>query len=160
MLQIRFLDWGHLKTKTNRRVSHVTLTYFRYLFTNVWSTTQYCIQLMLKNQANIKTHPKNFNDKYHDFHCICAMIMLLNKFYFVCFWLGFFFFFFFFFIIKLYRECWNRTVGFFVAALMSIVLNAHPGVYNCIPAGWTAKSKIFLPFGHGRDLAAFNGTGL
>ena len=28
MLQIRFLDWGHLKTKTNRRVSHVTLTYF------------------------------------------------------------------------------------------------------------------------------------
>ena len=33
------------------------------------SDFQYCIQLMLKNQANIKTHPKNFNDKYHDFHC-------------------------------------------------------------------------------------------
>ena len=24
---------------------------------------------MLKNQVNVKTHPKNFNDKYHDFHC-------------------------------------------------------------------------------------------
>ena len=34
------------------------------------SDFQYCIQLMLKNQANIKTHPKNFNDKYHDFHCM------------------------------------------------------------------------------------------
>ena len=34
------------------------------------SDFQYCIQLMLKNQVNIKTHPKNFNDKYHDFHCI------------------------------------------------------------------------------------------
>ena len=33
------------------------------------SDFQYCIQLMLKNQANIKTHSKNFNDKYHDFHC-------------------------------------------------------------------------------------------
>ena len=33
------------------------------------SDFQYCIQLMLKNQTNIKTHPKNFNDKYHDFHC-------------------------------------------------------------------------------------------
>ena len=33
------------------------------------SDFQYCIQLMLKNQANIKTHPKKFNDKYHDFHC-------------------------------------------------------------------------------------------
>ena len=36
------------------------------------SDFQYCIQLMLKNQANIKTHPKNFNDKYHDFHCTLA----------------------------------------------------------------------------------------
>ena len=34
------------------------------------SDFQYCIQLMLKNQVHIKTHPKNFNDKYHDFHCI------------------------------------------------------------------------------------------
>ena len=46
---------------------------------------------------------------------------------------------------------------------MSIVLNVHPGVqldtrvYNWTP-GWTAKN--FLPFGHGRDLAAFNSTGL
>ena len=36
------------------------------------SDFQYCIQLMLKNQANIKTHSKNFNDKYHDFHCRCC----------------------------------------------------------------------------------------
>ena len=33
------------------------------------SDFQYCIQLMLKNQVNIKTHPKKFNDKYHDVHC-------------------------------------------------------------------------------------------
>ena len=38
------------------------------------SDFQYCIQLMLKNQSNIKTHPKNFNDKYHDFHCRCSLI--------------------------------------------------------------------------------------
>ena len=34
--------------------------------------------------------------------------------------------------------------------LMSIVLNVHLG----------GQQKTFLPFGHGRDLAAFNGTGL
>ena len=68
-----FFGLGHLKTKTNRRVSHVTLTYFRVykclLNNTVLSDFQYCIQLMLKNQANIKTHPKKNYDKYHDFHC-------------------------------------------------------------------------------------------
>ena len=34
--------------------------------------------------------------------------------------------------------------------LMSIVLNVIPGV----------QQKKFLPFGHGRDLVAFNSTGL
>ena len=48
-----FFGLGHLKTKTNRCVSHVTLTYFQYLFTKclvnntVLSDFQYCIQLML-----------------------------------------------------------------------------------------------------------------
>ena len=40
---------------------------------------------------------------------------------------------------------------------MSIVLSVHPGVQIRHPGGQT---KTFLPFGHGRDLAAFNGTGL
>ena len=49
------------------------------------SDFQYCIQLMLKNQANIKTHSKNFNDKYHDFHCIAFIgklghQLILNEF--------------------------------------------------------------------------------
>ena len=40
---------------------------------------------------------------------------------------------------------------------MSIVLNVHPGGTIGHPGG---QQKKFLPFGHGRDLAAFNGTGL
>ena len=40
-----------------------------------------------------------------------------------------------------------------LALLKSIVLNVHPGVQ-------LDTRKKFLPFGHGRDLAAFNGTGL
>ena len=53
---------------------------------------------------------------------------------------------------------------------MSIVLNVHPGVqldtrgYNWTPGDTIGhpggQQKKFLPFGHGRDLAAFNGTGL
>ena len=43
------------------------------------SDFQYCIQLMLKNQANNKTHPKIFNDKYHDFHCnVCVCVLHQN----------------------------------------------------------------------------------
>ena len=58
--------------------------------------------------------------------------------------------------------------------------NAQPGVFQsakpqrfcfnvycpeCPPAGGTighpgGQQKKFLPFGHGRDLVAFNGTGL
>ena len=40
---------------------------------------------------------------------------------------------------------------------MSIVLNVHPGGTIGHPGG---QQKKFLPFGHGRDLTAFNGTGL
>ena len=40
---------------------------------------------------------------------------------------------------------------------MSIVLSVHPGVqlYTRVES-----KKSFLPFGHGRDLVAFNGTHL
>ena len=71
-----FCGLGHLKTKANRHVSHVTLYLFPVLVykclvnNTALSDFQCCIQLMLKNQVNIKTHPKNFRDKYHDFHCI------------------------------------------------------------------------------------------
>ena len=41
---------------------------------------------------------------------------------------------------------------------MSIVLNVHPGVQLDIHPG--GQQKKVLPFGHGRDLAAFSGTGL
>ena len=41
--------------------------------------------------------------------------------------------------------------------LMHIVLNVHPGGTIGHPGG---QQKMFLPFGHGRDLAAFKGTGL
>ena len=34
---------------------------------------------MLKNQANIKTHPKNLNDKYHDFHCRVLKTLLFEE---------------------------------------------------------------------------------
>ena len=40
---------------------------------------------------------------------------------------------------------------------MSIVLSGHPGVQ--LDTRVDSKKK-FLPFGHGRDLVAFNGTGL
>ena len=40
---------------------------------------------------------------------------------------------------------------------MSIVLNVHPGVQLDTRVD---SKKSFLPFGHGRDLADFNGTGL
>ena len=40
---------------------------------------------------------------------------------------------------------------------MSIVLNVHPGVQ--LDTRVDSKKKK-LPFGHGRDLAAFKGTGL
>ena len=46
----------------------------------------------------------------------------------------------------------------FRMALMSIVLSVHPG-YNWTP-GRTTKKDFAVRFGHGRDLAAFNGTGL
>ena len=41
---------------------------------------------------------------------------------------------------------------------MSIVLNVYPGVqlYTCMGG----QHKNLLPFGHGRDIVAFNGTGL
>ena len=42
------------------------------------SDFQYCIQLMLKNQTNIKTHPKQFNDKYHDFHCTSPYALFIT----------------------------------------------------------------------------------
>ena len=42
-------------------------------------------------------------------------------------------------------------------ALMSIVLNVHPGGTIGHPGG---QQKKFLPFGHGMGLAAFYGTGL
>ena len=41
--------------------------------------------------------------------------------------------------------------------LMSIVLSVHPGVQ--LDTQVDSKKK-FLQFSHGRDLAAFNGTGL
>ena len=40
---------------------------------------------------------------------------------------------------------------------MSIVLNVPPGGTIGHPGG---QQKKFLPFGHGRDTAAFDGTGL
>ena len=58
----RFFELGHLKTKTNRRVSQVTF----YLFPVLVYKCCVVSFSMLKNQVNIKTHPK---DKYHDFHC-------------------------------------------------------------------------------------------
>ena len=48
-----------------------------------------------------------------------------------------------------------KVTGF--KMLMSIVLNVHPGVQ--LDTRVDSKKK-FLLFGHGRDLAAFNGTGL
>ena len=41
---------------------------------------------------------------------------------------------------------------------MSIVLNVHPGVQ--MDTRVLGQQKKFLPFGHGRDTAGFNGTGL
>ena len=41
--------------------------------------------------------------------------------------------------------------------LMSIVLIVHPGVQLDTRVD---SRKSFCPFGHGRDLVAFNGTGL
>ena len=37
-----FFGLGQRKTKINRRVSHLTLPYFRYLLTNIWLTTLCC----------------------------------------------------------------------------------------------------------------------
>ena len=51
----------------------------------------------------------------------------------------------------------NFQVTIVHAHLMSIVLNVHPGVQ--LDTRVDSKKK-FLPFGHGRDLAAFNGTDL
>ena len=45
----------------------------------------------------------------------------------------------------------------FAQFLMSIVLSVHPGGTIGHPGG---QQKKFLPFGHGRDLVAFNDTGL
>ena len=42
-------------------------------------------------------------------------------------------------------------------SLMSIVLNVHPGGTIGHLSG---QQKKLLPFSHGTDLAAFNGTGL
>ena len=40
---------------------------------------------------------------------------------------------------------------------MSIVLSVHPGGGGG-GGGLGGQQKKFLPFGHGRDLVAFNGT--
>ena len=55
-----FFGLGHLKTKTNRRVSHVALFLFPVLVykclvnNTALSDFQYCIQLMLKNKLTLK----------------------------------------------------------------------------------------------------------